>query len=232
VIIDQRLAVLDHLYAVYDRFCHSLGDLACRKFCADCCSRHVTMTTLEGLHLLQGLDADQRRDCLATMARDADQDIFRPRWTTNQIATHCREGQDPPDDDVAHDGSHCSLLTDAACPLYAVRPFGCRCMVSRHSCRTQGYADVDDWVLTVNTVFLQTIEHVDRPGCFGNMQDVLRALGPEDQQAAYRDDRPPAEAPGLIPNQPAPMLMVPPEHRERIQPLLAEMQGGMPAQGV
>ena len=225
--IDQRLAVLEHLYAVYDRFCQSLGDLACRKFCADCCSRHVTLTTLEGLHLLQGLDTVRQGDCLAILARDADQNVFRPRWTTNQIATRCREGQDPPDDDVVHDGSCCSFLTDAACSLYAVRPFGCRCMVSRHSCSTQGYADVDDWVLTVNTVFLQTIEHIDRPGCFGNLQDVLLALGREDWQAVYRDGRPPTEASGLLPNQAAPMLMVPPEHRERMQPLLAEMQRGM-----
>lgn len=225
--IDQRLAVLEHLYWVYDQFCDSLDNLACCKFCADCCSRHVTMTTLEGLHLLQGLDTAQQAECLAALVPNSEQDVFRPRWTTNQIAALCRDGHDAPDDDVVHDGSRCSLLTEAACSLYGLRPFGCRCMVSRQVCVTQGYADVDDWVLTVNTVFLQTIEHIDRPGCFGNMQDVLLALGREDLRAAYRDGRPPAEASGLISNQPAPMLMVPPEHRERIQPILAEMQRGM-----
>lgn len=227
MMIDQRLAALQHLYWVYDQFCDSLDNLACRKFCADCCSRNVTMTTLEGLYLLQGLDTAQQEECLAALVPDSEQDVFRPRWTTNQIAARCRDGQDAPDDDVVHDGSRCSLLTDAACSLYGLRPFGCRCMVSRQACATQGYADVDDWVLTVNTVFLQTIEHIDRPGCFGNMQDVLLALGREDQRSAYRDGRLPAEASGLIPNQPAPMLMVPPEHRERIQPILAEMQRGM-----
>lgn len=227
MMIDQRLAALQHLYRVYDQFCDSLDNLACRKFCADCCSRNVTMTTLEGLYLLQGLDTAQQEECLAALVPDSEQDVFRPRWTTNQIAALCRDGHDAPDDDVVHDGSRCSLLTDAACSLYGLRPFGCRCMVSRQACATQGYADVDDWVLTVNTVFLQTIEHIDRPGCFGNMQDVLLALGREDQRSAYRDGRLPAEASGLIPNQPAPMLMVPPEHRERIQPILAEMQRGM-----
>ena len=225
--IDQRLAALEHLYRVYDQFCNSLNNLACRKFCADCCSRNVTMTTLEGLYLFEGLDTAQQAECLAALAPNSEQDVFRPRWTTNQIAAFCRDGQDAPDDDVVHDGSRCSLLTDAACSLYGLRPFGCRCMASRQACATQGYADVDDWVLTVNTVFLQTIEHIDRPGCFGNLQDVLLALGREDQRAAYRDGRLPAEASGLIPNHPAPMLMVPPEHRERIQPLLVEMQRGM-----
>lgn len=227
--IDQRLAALQHLYRVYDQFCDSLDSLACRKFCADCCSRNVTMTTLEGLYLFQGLDTAQRAECLAALVPDSDQGVFRPRWTTNQIAALCRDGHDAPDDDVAHDGSRCSLLTDAACSLYGLRPFGCRCMISRQVCATQGYADVDDWVLTVNTVFLQTIEHIDRPGCFGNMQDVLPALGREDLRAAYRAGRPPPEAAGLIPNRAAPMLMVPPEHRERIQPILAEMQRGMSA---
>ena len=227
MIIDQRLAALEHLYRVYDQLCNSLNNLACRKFCADCCSRNVTMTTLEGLYLFEGLDTAQQAECLTALAPNSEQDVFRPRWTTNQIAARCRDGQDAPDDDVVHDGSRCSLLTEAACSLYGLRPFGCRCMVSRQACATQGYADVDDWVLTVNTVFLQTIEHIDRPGCFGNMQDVLLALGREDLRAGYRDGRPPAEASGLIPNQPAPMLMVPPEHRERIQPILAEMQRGM-----
>jgi len=225
--IARRLAALEHLYTVYDRFCRSLDDLACRKFCDACCSRNVTLTTLEGLYLLQGLDARQQADGLAALTPPGAQAVFRPRYTTNQIAAFCRDGREPPEDAVDHDGSRCLLLADAACPLYRVRPFGCRCMVSRRPCRERGYADVDDWVLTVNTVFLQTIEHIDRPGCFGNLQDVLRALGSEEGRRAYREGQPPRDAGGLIANQPAPMLMVPPEHRERIQPILAEMQRGL-----
>lgn len=225
--IEQRLAALEHLYGVYDRFCQSLDSLACRKFCADCCSRQVTITTLEGLHLLQRLAAGPQETCLAALAQGGGVEIFRPRWTTNQIATHCLNGHDPPEDDAVHDGSRCMLLSDAACSLYTLRPFGCRCMVSRRPCGRQGYADVDDWVLTVNTVFLQTIEHIDRPGCFGNLQDVLLALGSPEQQKAYREGRPPVDAPGLIPNHPTPALMVPPEHRKRIRPILEAMQQGM-----
>ena len=156
-----------------------------------------------------------------------EQNRFRPHYTTNQIAALCREGHEPPEDAVDHDGSRCSFLADAACSLYTLRPFGCRCMLSRHPCGERGYADLDDWLLTVNTVFLQTIEHIDCPGGFGNLQDVLLALGSEEWRAAYREGRTPLEAEGLIPNRPASMLMVPPEHRERIQPLLEEMQRGM-----
>ena len=225
--ISQRLAALGHLFAVFDRFCADLGDLACRKHCADCCSRHVTMTTIEGLFLFQALDPADREVCLTSLVRAPHAAIFRPRWTTNQIAARCREGLDPPEDAAVHDGSRCPLLSDAACSLYPLRPFGCRCMLSRQPCRVKGYADVDDWILTVNTVFLQTIEHIDRPGCFGNMQDILTALEKDDWRADYRAGRSPLGAPGLIPNQAAPVLMVPPEHQERIRPLLAEMQQGM-----
>jgi len=223
----QRLAVLEHLYGVYDRFCGTLDGLACRKFCDTCCSRNVTLTTLEGFYLIQGLETGPREACLATLAGDQGRNGFRPRYTTNQIAALCREGQAPPEDAVDHDGSRCPYLADAACAFYNLRPFGCRCMLSRHPCGEHGYADADDWVLTVNTVFLQTIEHIDCPGGFGNLQDVLLALGSEEGRAAYREGRPPLEAPGLIPNRPALMLMVPPEHRARMAPLLAEMRRGM-----
>lgn len=225
--IARRLALLEHLYAVYDRFCRSLGDLACRRLCDHCCSRHVTMTTLEGLHLMRHLDAAQRAACLTALKGVADEAGFRPRWTTNQIAARCREGHEPPQEEVIHDGSRCRLLDDGACSLYALRPFGCRCMVSRSPCGPRGYADLDDWVLTVNTVFLQTIEHIDRPGCFGNIRDVLLALAPAEGRSAYEAGHPPSGAPGLIVNHAAPLLLVPPEHRGRMRPLLEEMQQGL-----
>ena len=225
--IARRLAVLAHVYAVYDRFCESLGDLACRKFCADCCSHNVTMTTLEGLYLWQELPPGQGARLRSALDDSAPDSGFRPRWTTNQMAAFCREGREPPEDAVDHDGSRCALLVDEACSFYGLRPFGCRCMVSRHPCGVRGYADVNDWVLTVNTVFLQMIEHIDRPGCFGNLQDVLRALATEPEWAAYADGQPPCEAPGLIANHPTPMLMVPPEHQAKIKPILAEIQQGL-----
>lgn len=225
--LDRRLAGLRHLYAVYDRFCQTIGDLACRKYCDDCCSRNVTMTTLEGLHLLNGLPSGEKAQCLDALAGPDAGGGFRPRWTTNQMAAFCREGREPPEDAAIPDPSRCPLLADRACSLYGSRPFGCRAMVSRNPCRKRGFADMDEWVLTVNTVFLQLIEHLDRPGCFGNMRDVVLALTPAERLKAYEDGRPPVEAPGLIPNHPAPVLLVPPEHQTRLQPILAEIQQGL-----
>jgi hypothetical protein len=222
--IERRLTVLAHIYGAYDRFCGSLENLACRKFCADCCSRDVTMTTLEGLYLLKGLDTAQQTRCLAALAGNAGEGGFRPRWTTNQIAAFCREGGEPPEDVADHDTLPCPLLVDKACTLYGLRPFGCRCMVSRQVCGKRGYADLDDWVLSVNTVFLQMIEHLDRPGFFGNLQDVLQALTSKAWRSAYENGQLPTGASGLIANHPAPVLMVPPEHQAKMGPILADIQ--------
>ena len=80
---------------------------------------------------------------------------------------------------------------------------------------------MDDWILTANTVFLQTIEQLDCPGCFGNFSDVLMAL--EDRRMDDTADPippPVCEDTGLLTNQPTTALMVPPEHMEKVQPLL------------
>ena len=111
-----------------------------------------------------------------------------------------------------------------ACPYYRRRPFGCRCFVSRRRCGDHGYADVDDWVLTANTVFLQTIENLNRPGCFGNFSDVLLALADGAMNTKAAQPSPACEAAGLLVNQPTTALMIPPEHRERIQPLLEDIR--------
>ncbi len=83
---------------------------------------------------------------------------------------------------------------------------------------------MDDFVLSVNTVFLQTIEHVDAGGCSGNLVDVLRAMSVEQNREAYRNDILHCTGNGLIANQPLEVLMIPPEHRTQIEPILQELR--------
>ncbi|MBW1709950.1 MAG: hypothetical protein JRJ73_08730, partial [Deltaproteobacteria bacterium] len=45
--LNLKIAVLDQICRIYDEFVAKL-DIACEKYCADCCTRNVTMTTLEG----------------------------------------------------------------------------------------------------------------------------------------------------------------------------------------
>jgi Fe-S-cluster containining protein len=217
--LTRRIQLLEGLYAIHDRFTAGLDSLACGLHCDDCCTRNVTMTTLEGAYLLDDLPAAKRRRFVAAIRQQASQPRYRPAITTNTLARYCIEDREPPEENQPEALAPCPLLDAQTCPVYERRPFGCRCFVSRKRCGDQGYADVDDWVLTANTVFLQTIEQLDCPGCFGNFSDVLLALedgklGPGQDTAAACQDA------GLLANQPTTALMIPPAHMEKIQPLL------------
>ncbi len=218
----RRIRLLEGLYTIHDRLTARLDRLACGLHCDDCCTRNVTMTTLEGIYLLEGLESEERRRLLTDVRRHEDQPRYRPAITTNTLARYCIEDREPPEEIQPEEIIPCPLLEEKACPVYRRRPFGCRCFVSRRRCGDQGYADVDEWVLTANTVFLQTIEQLDRPGCFGNFSDVLLAL---ERWGTDTAEAPPqaCEAAGLLTNQPATALMIPPEHLAKIQPFLQEI---------
>ena len=97
-------------------------------------------------------------------------------------------------------------------------------MMSVRKCSETGYADMDDFVLSVNTVFLQTIEHIDADGFSGNMVDVLRVLASELHREDYRSSRLDITGTKLIPNRPTAILVVPPEHQVRMAPILQTLQ--------
>ena len=46
---------------------------------------------------------------------------------------------------------------------------------------------MDDFVLSVNTIFLQTIAHMDAAGCSGNLLDVLEVMASPENRQAYED---------------------------------------------
>ena len=97
-------------------------------------------------------------------------------------------------------------------------------MVSSRRCDETGFADMDPFVVTVNNVILQYIEHVDRDGYSGNLTDLILFMASAENRRRYRDgalDRPPE---GLIRNHPVRALMVPPRHRQKIAPLLKALE--------
>jgi hypothetical protein len=96
--------------------------------------------------------------------------------------------------------------------------------VSRHNCGEKGFAEIDDFVLSVNTVFLQTIEHVDAGGCSGNLVEVLQTMFSKRSRESYRDSALHCTSNKLIPNQPLEVLMIPPEHRTKMEPILQELR--------
>jgi hypothetical protein len=93
-------------------------------------------------------------------------------------------------------------------------------MVSKRKCHETGFAIMDAFVITVNTVFLQVIEHLDWQGCSGNLTDILQCLAIEENRSAYRAASLACLKWGLIPNQKMTVLMIPPEHRIKIEPIV------------
>ncbi len=221
----ENKKLLEHIYAVYDDFSETLP-AACRRGCAHCCTRNVTLTTLEAYLIAAHLSAGGHEALAGRLAAGLDQDRFHPRITTNELADICRQGLAPPEETQPGE-TVCALLEDEACPIYPVRPFHCRCMTSRTDCGKTGCADMDPFVMTVNTVFLQYIEHIDRDGFSGNLIDVMHFamhfFESRENRRRYEAGEPISQPPGLIPNRRVSALMIPPKHRGRIAPLLQKL---------
>lgn len=222
-------SALSKIYRLYDDYMDHFS-LACRRYCADCCTTGVTLTSLEGRFIYDFLDTEKRADLYERMLSHADAPRFQPAMSTNRFAQLCARHLDPPEERFPAEAGVCPLLEKESCTIYRVRPFGCRCMISTTSCRQSGRAVIDAFMLTVNTLFLQVIEHLDRSGYFGNFIDVMIRLTPGGQVS-------PADT-ITVPNQPAAVLMVPPEHQGKVRPLLdalnhilAEAEKGFPGEG-
>ena len=221
--IESKLKALAAVYAVYDEFLRTQAR-ACSPRCTTCCTTHVTVTTLEAFNIRQSLFPGERQRLGERLAGLAELRRFRPRLTTNALASLCAEEKDPPAEDEDPSPAPCPLLADDLCSIYALRPFNCRCFISRVPCSQKGYAEVDEVVLSLNTVFLQTIEHIDGDGCSGNLLDVLAVMLDAEKRGAYTAGTLPCTGTGLIANQPLRVLMLPPEHRVHIEPFLRKLR--------
>ncbi len=216
--LSSKLAALGKIYKIYDDFSVTLN-IACKKHCCLCCTGNVTMTTLEGLKIVEGILEKGKDELFAGIKESVKGAGFKPRITINEMAHICMEGRELPEEENMP-GGKCPLLTDKECSVYEYRPFGCRCFISTVNCAESGSAVVDDFVVTVNNIFMQVIEHADAGRFSGNLLDVLEFL----ESAKNRENlssgkirNPPS---GLIKNHPLKILMIPPEHREKAEPIL------------
>ena len=223
MMLEKKIAALDRIYAAYDRFC-TTQDVACKKYCAHCCTSNVTLTTLEGYKIVDHLIADGRLDIIDGLKPMAAATRYQPQISTNRLAELYAAEARVPEEEMAAEWEECSLLAKNVCAIYDLRPFGCRCFISRKNCAETGYADIDEFTASVNTVFLQTIEHLDADGCSGNLIDVLQVMAAEDNRRAYEKDRLKCETNGLIVNWSLKVLMIPPEHRTKMEPILQELR--------
>ena len=221
--VDTRLSVLKKVFGIYDDFSKNL-DVACEKYCDQCCTSNVAMTTLEGYLIAENMISDGRSDLFEKVKTATSKKRFQPKTTTNRLANLSIKGKDIPDEKNDFSEGSCPLLEDHECQVYRVRPFGCRCFVSKHDCREKGYADVDPVIMSVNSVFLQFVEHVDCKGFSGNLADILNLMSSQDNRYSYRTGTLKNTDSGLISNMPIKILIIPPEHRIKIKPILSALE--------
>lgn len=217
--LEQRLNVLIEIYRLYDDFAGGLN-VACKKYCAGCCTVNVTMTTLEGYLIARHSVSNGPSDTFLHAQGAISKNRFKPKTTTNRLAGLCAKGGDPPEEENEHSNESCPLLKGDLCPIYGVRPFGCRCFISKNDCRKAGYAEVDPFFITVNTLFLQIIEHIDSMGFSGNFADVLLLMATKENRDHYKMNTLKRPGVDLVSNMPVNVLMIPPEHRIKVKPIL------------
>lgn len=194
--------------------------MACKKYCSACCTPDVTMTTLEGYLIADHMTSKGQADVLENIQAKISKNRFIPKITTNRLADLCMKGVDPPEEEKKPSNKSCPVLKDNLCPIYEVRPFGCRSFMSKHDCIKAGYADVDPFAMTLNTLFMQFIEHIDFMGFSGNFADILLLMTSKVNQDNYKMNTLNPPGADLVGNFKIKVLMVPPEHRDKVKPVL------------
>jgi hypothetical protein len=174
--------------------------------------------------IINQLTGQQQSDVFDRVHRSQAQGRFQPTISINQMAQMCAQGIDIPEESADPGIGDCPLLERDLCPIYSLRPFACRSMLSTAACSHGGEAWVPPFVLTVNQTIMQYLEAIDTPGYSGNFIDILTFLSDPMHKRAYESGQLPPAPAGLTTNMDLSVLMIPPEHRKRMTPLLQHIQ--------
>lgn len=221
--IDNKLQQLDQIYSLHEAFTGELKK-ACSRGCSTCCTINVTLTTLEGIKIIQYLETSSRLDDLSILDLIKDKTRFQPLITTNRFAELCLKKEEIPEENNIPDWGICPFLKEDTCSIYEVRPMGCRSMMSQEICSMEGSAIMNDDVVTLNTVILQFLEHIDIPGFYGNLTDILSYLKTNDFLGMDGEHSSQETRLNILKNNQIKMLLVPPDHREKILPAIEKLQ--------
>ncbi|MCG8335110.1 MAG: hypothetical protein MJE63_11365 [Proteobacteria bacterium] len=221
--LERRKEILKKIYQIYDDFIKDY-ELACKKSCSGCCTRNVTMTSLEAYEIMDYLKENNRLDLIDRLKLEKGKKRFQPKVTINKLAEiYANDEPVPVEGDSDPFWGSCPILEDDACPIYEVRPFECRSMCSKEYCEEDGFADMDPFVLSVNNLFKQYIEHIDTFGVSGNLTDLIIYLEENENKEILRGSEEVIH-PRLINNHPAKILTVPEEHQEKIKAIYKQLQ--------
>lgn len=202
--------LLTTLYDAFAQWAETFA-FACRKGCATCCTRSVTMTSLEGEGIMAFLTEAGRLSELTTPAFQPTTSRMAQCTTNAFVAAHLtgKSVEEPESWDLRP----CPFLKEASCSIYPVRPFGCRLFASQNPCAASGVAEMPPGYLAGATVLLQYIEHLDCGGSWGTMVELLAGLH-TGQAGGYGQ-----------PTAPIPGFLIAPDEHTLIEPLLHSLLG-------
>ena len=152
--VDEKLNRLKMIYALFDSSLNAF-DTACRKKCAACCTCNVATTGLEAEMIRAALSRSQHLDLLSRIVSNVPEKRYHPVLTTNCFARFVMEDRQLPHEENDPSWGVCPLLENHTCTIYAFRPLGCRVLMSQTPCRKNGYAQMPELALTLNTIFQQ-----------------------------------------------------------------------------
>ncbi|MCG8563889.1 MAG: hypothetical protein MI747_02295 [Desulfobacterales bacterium] len=230
----EKLEILGKLYALHDRALADLGmkELACARGCAQCCTCNVTLTGLEAEYIRRGLSDIEMQGVRDRLLEKGSEPRYRPALSMNGFARSCVEGNPIPEEENDPDWGQCPLLENHVCTIYSLRPFGCRSLVSGHSCSEKGYADMEPLILTLNNTLIQFIEALDKGGVTANLTDLLDIwLDPDPTRRNSLGDGKNFQG-KFAPNEAIPVLMVEPAHQEALIPVVGQVQDILDQAGV
>ena len=190
------------LLEIYTRYETWAGQFAfaCEKGCATCCTRSVTMTTLEGELIYEYIMGKPE---LVPYLDRLPENTPAPATTTNQFALACLQESVLEEESHTWDLNPCIFLRENCCTIYPIRSFMCRSFGSRVKCELTGSAEVDPIFLTLNTIIMQCIEHLDQDRPWGNLNSILRSLTGKGEKTSLKSE-------------PIPGFLIPPEEADRL----------------
>jgi hypothetical protein len=219
--VSLKRELLSNVYEAYEEIVEGF-DVACRRDCSACCTSSVFATTLEALLIIESQESAE--SSLFELARSTPiENRPSPGLTINQLAKCCLERKEPPPEGPPAEPVPCPFRQDDGCPIYEARPFHCRGMFSSQLCDTGGEAVMSPVIISLNGVFEQVIEHIDRGGNTGNMLDLLGALEDPQFLESYKQSGQGRPSPRLLIAQPNPGFIVPPQHRQQVAAALASL---------
>ncbi len=219
----KSFGILERIYGLFDS---AMGHFvfACKKQCAQCCTCNVTATGLEAAYIFHRLDKAACQEMKLRLAAANAKKRYRPNSSTNGFARACMAGRDVEQEENNPAWGACPMLENGICTIYPVRPLGCRVMMSETICEQTGAADMPELALTITTVFMQFVEHLDAGGVYGSFLDLLEAWqNYEESRDQGIDVYTRMDLPCLVKNEKIPALMVPPEHRGSLSPIVRDL---------